>query len=52
MAVLVMKRAATNILPKLVNFKQKQRRMKITQEMLTTFNNGPDLLKKIITGDE
>ena len=47
-----MKRAAAMILPKLVNFKQKQRRMNITQEMLTTFNDNPDLLKKVVTTDE
>ena len=47
-----MERAAANIVPKLINFYQKQRRMDIAQEMLTTFDNGPDLLKKVITGDE
>ena len=26
--------------------------MDIAQEMLTTFNDDPDLLKKVITGDE
>ena len=26
--------------------------MDIAQEMLTTFNNDPDLLKKVITSDE
>ena len=26
--------------------------MDIAQEMLTTFNDNPDLLKKVITGDE
>ena len=32
---------------------QKQRRMHIAQEMLTTFKDDPDLLKTIIiTGDE
>ena len=50
--VLGMKRAAMKIVPKFLNFEQKQRRMNITQKMLTTFNNGPDLLKKVITGDE
>ena len=39
-------------LPKLPNSEQKQRRMDIAQELLTTFNNNPDLLKKIITDDE
>ena len=47
-----MKRAAAKIVPKLLNFKHKQRRMDIPQEMLTTFNDDPDLLKKVITGDE
>ena len=31
---------------------QKQRRMDIAQEMLTTFNSDPDLHKNIVTGDE
>ena len=43
---------AANIVPKLLNFEQKQRRMDIAQEMLTTFNDVPNLLKKVITGDE
>ena len=50
--VLGMKRAASQIDPKLPNFKQKQRCMAIAQEMLTTFNDDPDLLTKVITGDE
>ena len=49
---LFMKRAAAKIVPKLLNLKQKQLRMNITQEKLTTVSNDPDLLKKIITGDE
>ena len=50
--VLSMKRAAAKIVPKLINFEQKQRRMGIAQEMLTTFNDDLDLLKRVITGDE
>ena len=50
--VLGMKRAPVKIVPKLLNFEQKQLRMDITQEMLTTFNDDPGLLKKFITGDE
>ena len=42
----------TKIVPKLLNFEQKQRCIDIAQEMLTTFNDNPDLLKKLITGDE
>ena len=37
---------------KLLNFEQKERRMDIAQEMLTTFNNDPDLLKRVITSAE
>ena len=47
-----MKRGAAKIVPILQNFDQKQRRMDIAQKMLTTFNDEPDLLKKVITDDE
>ena len=47
-----MKRAAMKIVPKLLNFEQKQRRMDIAQEMLMTLNDDPDLLKNVITGVE
>ena len=50
--ILGMKHAAAKIVPKLLNFEQKQCRMDIAQEMITTFNDDPDLLKKNITGDE
>ena len=47
-----MKHAAANIVLKLLNFEQKQHRMNIAQEMLMTFNDDSDLLKKVITGAE
>ena len=50
--VLGMNRTAEKIVPKLLNFEQKQRRMDIAQKMLMTFNGDPDLLNKVITGDE
>ena len=50
--VLSMKCGAANIVPKVLNFKQKQRRMDISQEMVKAFNDDADLLKKVITGDE
>ena len=50
--VLGMKSATAKIVPKLLNFEQKQRCMNIAQEMLTMFNDNPDLLKKVITADE
>ena len=40
--VLCLKSAAAKIVPKLLNF----------EEILTTFNNDSDLIKKVITGDE
>ena len=45
--VLGMKRAAAKIVLKLLHFEQKQSRMDIAQEMLTMFNNDPDMLKKV-----
>ena len=50
--LLDIKRAAVKIVPKLLNFEQKQRRMDIAQGMLKSFNDDLDLLKKVITGDE
>ncbi|EFN73466.1 hypothetical protein EAG_08786, partial [Camponotus floridanus] len=38
--------------PKLLNFDQKQRRVDIAQELLNAINDDPDLLKRVITGDE
>ena len=46
--VLGMKCATAKIILKLLNIEQKQ----LCLEVLTTFNYNPDLLKKIITGDE
>ena len=40
------------IVPKFLNFEQKQRSTYIAQEMLTMFNDNPNLLKKVITGNE
>ena len=44
--------AAAKSVPKLLNFEQKQSHMDIAREMLTTFNDHPDLIKMDITGDE
>ena len=45
--VLSIKRAAAKIVPKLLNFEQQKRGMNIAQEMLATFNDYLDLLKKV-----
>ena len=50
--VLGMKCAAAKIILKLQNFEQNQHSLDITQKMLTTFNKDPDLLKKVISGNE
>jgi len=50
--ILGMKRVSAKFVPKLLNFDQKSRRMSISQEMLNDVNDDPDLLKKVITGDE
>ena len=47
-----MKRAATKIVPKLLNFEQRQHCMNIDQEILNTFNDDPDLIIKVIIGDD
>ena len=47
-----MKRAAAKIVLNLLSFEQNRRHMNIAQKMLTTFNDDPDLLKKVISGDE
>ena len=50
--ILCLKRVAAKFVPKLRNFYQKTRHMTIAQEMLNDVNDDPDLLKRIITGDE
>ena len=44
--------ATAKIVARLLNFEQKQRCMDIVQEMLSTFNDDVDLLKKVITGNQ
>ena len=52
MVVLGMKHAATKIIPKLLNFEQKQYRINIAQDILTTYNEDQDLLNKVLTGPD
>ena len=46
-----MKPAAVKVVPKLLNFEQRECRIDIAQGMLTTFSDYTVLLKKVITGD-
>ena len=50
--VLNIKRVAAEFVPKLLNFQQKKHRATIAEQMLTDFADDPELLKRVITGDE
>lgn len=50
--VLGLKRVAAKFIPKLLNFDQKRNRMNIAQELLNDVNDDPNLLQRVITGDE
>ncbi|UYV61429.1 K02A2.6-like [Cordylochernes scorpioides] len=47
-----MRRVAAKIVPKLLNCDQKQHRMNIANEMLDSVRDDPNLLQRVITGDE
>ncbi|UYV71617.1 hypothetical protein LAZ67_8003864 [Cordylochernes scorpioides] len=47
-----MRRVAAKFVPKLLNCDQKQHRMNIANEMLDSVRDDPNLLQRIITGDE
>ena len=50
--VLGVKRVAAKFVPKLLNFEQKQRRIKVAQESLNDAKNDAELVKRVITSDE
>ncbi|UYV64164.1 hypothetical protein LAZ67_2006834 [Cordylochernes scorpioides] len=47
-----MRRVATKFVSKLLNCDQKQHRMNIANEMLDSVRDDPNLLQRVITGDE
>lgn len=47
-----MSRVAAKFVPKLLNFDQKQHRVNIAQEMLDSVRDDPNVLQRVITGDE
>ncbi|UYV83836.1 hypothetical protein LAZ67_X000351 [Cordylochernes scorpioides] len=47
-----MRRVAAKFVPKLLNCDQKQHRMNIANEMLDSVRDYPNLLQRVITGDE
>lgn len=50
--VLGMRRVAARLVPKDLNFFQKEQRKLIAQDMLDNVNNDPTFMERIITGDE
>lgn len=50
--VLGMKRVAGRLVPKEMNFLQKQYRMDISKEMISNADSDPTFIKRIITGDQ
>ena len=47
-----MKQVAVKFVPKLPNFDQKQHRKNIAQELLDSVSDEPNLLQRVITGNE
>ncbi|XP_011051621.1 PREDICTED: putative uncharacterized protein FLJ37770 [Acromyrmex echinatior] len=47
-----MKRVAAKFVPKLLNFDQKQHRINIAKELLDSVRDDPNVLQRVITGDE
>ncbi|UYV81522.1 hypothetical protein LAZ67_20001424 [Cordylochernes scorpioides] len=47
-----MRRVGARFVPELLNCDQKQHRMNIANEMLDSVRNDPNLLQRVITGDE
>ncbi|XP_018360609.1 PREDICTED: putative uncharacterized protein FLJ37770 [Trachymyrmex cornetzi] len=50
--ILGMKRVAAKFIPKILNFQQKQYRVELAKQMLADIANDPELLQRVITGDE
>ena len=47
-----MRRVAAKFVPKLLNFDQKQHRINIAKELLDSVRDDPNVLQRVITGDE
>ena len=47
-----MKRVATGLLPKVLNFLQKLNRVKVAEDMPERVNSNPTFIKRTVTGDE
>ena len=49
---LSMRPVSVKFIPKLLSDEQKQHRLQVVQEMINRSKNDPDLLNRVITGDE
>lgn len=47
-----MRRVSAKFIPKLLSDEQKEHRLQVSQELLNLAENDPDLLNRVITGDE
>lgn len=50
--ILGMRRVAARLVPKELNFLQKQRRVEVAKQMIANADSDPTFMKRIITGDE
>ncbi|XP_044753368.1 protein GVQW3-like isoform X1 [Coccinella septempunctata] len=50
--VLCMKRVAAKLVPKELNFLQKEHRKQVSEDMVSRAASDPNFMKRIITGDE
>ena len=47
-----MRKICAKMVPKLLNEGQKERRVQVCQDILKQFETEPNLLKRVVTGDE
>ena len=48
----LMRKVCAKMVPRLLNDDQKERRMQVCQDIIERLQTEPDLLRRIITGDE
>ena len=48
----LMRKVCTKLVPRLLNYDQKERRMQVCQDIMERLQTEPDLLHRVITGDE
>ena len=48
----LMRKVCAKMMPRLLNDDQKERRMQVCQDIIQRLQIEPDLLRRVITGDE